>query len=174
MNRPVKHEALVKQKLALTGMKKYTFDRDSGDIKEEQVGICNPLPEQDSFAKDFCNMLNWQIAFDGVWRIVLCHTQKEFYDPLSKLFKRYVPQVIEAQWLDSDGDVHVVVEMDDDIWTVLNTGVTAWVSQCEQAYQQYKAFYKEIAIRPDQTFKKALGEKSVSGNPDAPSTPISG
>ena len=76
--------------------------------------------------------------------------------------------VIECQWTDLDGDVSFVVEIDEPFNRFVRTPVTVWVSQCEQAYQEAVGWKQDVDIRPEQTFKRRLGQSSV----DPTSAPV--
>lgn len=140
------------------------YEWKDGDIIHSQVGKVNPLPEQEVLAEEFCKLLNWKIAHDGSWRVIWESPDKEYRDPIAHVWKPYVPQILQAQWLDKDGDVHVVNEYDDNVFVLLECGVSWMVEGCEEAWHKAMAMIiKPLMIDEKQTFKKAMGEAPITG-----------
>jgi len=145
-----------------------------GALQYERKGKCNPLPEQQVLAEMFLLCVERRRAWPGSFRVVLHKVKEEFRDPISHLWKRYVPTLLEIQYLDQDGDVQFVTEYPDGILTIIEEiGVSRMADEAEEAYDRWKKFIDPIGIKPEQTYKRAAGEKSITGI-EAPMSMVSG
>jgi hypothetical protein len=147
-----------------------------GDVKSEVIGICNPIPEQWVMAEEVLRLLHsrrkeWD---GGTFRVVLHRVKPEVRDPVNGIWNRYVPTLMEVQFLDRDGDIQFLIEYPDDPVTIMdNIGCSRIGDEAEEAYNHWKKFHGTVDIKPEQTYKAAQGEKPITGI-DAPSSMVSG
>lgn len=146
---------------------KYDYDKESGQLLKLRHGKIYPMPEQHVFAEELCRWLNIVLHHDGSWRVIWVAPVDKFYDRMSGLYRICVPTELEAIWLDADGDAHCKVVMDDDVWKMLDVGLTRWGEICEEAYQRMRFMKGNVEIKPTQTFQQAKGEKTIQYE-DAP------
>lgn len=122
--------------------------------------MVDPLVVQKVFAHELCEALNAQLGHDGTWVVGLTHPQDlVIIGPQSgRQFTRWL-----AMWVDGDGDVQFPVENEQDLATVLATPMTEWLEICEQGWQRWKHFMREvIQPKPEQTYRRAQGEAPPS------------
>lgn len=140
-----------------------------GEIVRTKCGKIFPLPEQDVIGEAACAQLNRSIPHTGSWRVVWCQPIETKYDRESHLYKRWVPTVLEFQWLDKDGDPIFKVDTEDEPSVILDIGLSHYLDQCEEAYQKvYEFRHKIVNIDPEQTFKQSQGQAPVSGRYEQP------
>lgn len=134
-----------------------------GDVisKRSGFGKCYPLVEQKLYAENLCRFLNKDIAFDkGSWQCVWTQPCKSYYNRMSGIYQAYVPELLECQYLDKDGDIHVVVEFEENVWDLLdNFSFTEVSGLCTKAYEQYKEIEAAVDAKPHQKYSPANGDK---------------
>ena len=166
-------EILEAKKVARYAKQLFLVD---GELKAKTRGICNALPEQEVLAEELLKLLGrrrtvWE---GGSFRVVLTKVKKEYRDKFDNVWKRYIPELFELQFLDRDGDIQFVIEYPDDAFTLIDhKGVSTMGDEAEEAFDRWKSFKGIIDIRPEQTFKQAQGEAPITGI-DAPQSMISG
>lgn len=135
------------------------FEYLDGDVIKTKVGRVFPMPEQEIFAKELCVFLNKEIAHGGRWRVVLTQPAKQYYDRLSGIFRVAVPQLYECQFLDKDGDAVLVVDLEEDVWDLLdNFSFTDIAQHCETTYHFWRNLEANVGIREDQKYSPAHGQ----------------
>lgn len=143
-----------------------------GDIVQTVAGRCFLLPEHKVLGGDrtfsLTALLNRSIAHGGKWRVMFCNPQKSYWHKHTRLFMRHIPTMMEMHWLDADGDVKVVVECEDDPWTIVDQGISFYRDACEEAWHEMKDILSKVDIQEYQTFKQAKGQKTHGAYEDAP------
>ena len=138
-----------------------------GEVRKNSAGRCYPLPEQEIYAQTLCKFINdeMKLVKGSSWRIVLTNPHKKFYNKMTGLYHPAVPSMLECQYLDKDGDVQFVVELEENIWDLLdNFSFTDICELCEGAYKEWYDLQKVLEVRPDQTYSPARGEQSINPN----------
>lgn len=139
-----------------------------GDIRRWKVGKIFPMPEQDVLAEEFLRYLNAKVHMDGSWRLVWKEPKRSYYDKLAGMFRAHVPQTLEFEYLDADGDVLCTVFTDDPVWQILDHGITFYANQCYDAVMAGREFLKMVEVGKNQTYKRALGELPTDPNAEVP------
>lgn len=133
-------------------------------------GKCFPLPEQELYAEQLVKFLNSEIAFNrGSWRVVWTQPRMRYYDKLSGLFRVAVPELLECHYLDRDGDVQLVVDIEEDVWTLLdNFSFTSITELCESAYQQWRELINIVDPHLAQMYSPVNGQAETNPHEKIP------
>jgi hypothetical protein len=138
-----------------------------GEVRKTATGRCYPLVEQDIYANTLCKFINdeMKLVKGSSWRIVLTNPYKSFYNRMTGMYQAAVPSMLECQYVDKDGDVPFVVELEENVWDLLdNFSFTDVCALCEGAYKEWFDLMKVVDVRESQTYSPSRGEQSV--NPD--------
>lgn len=144
------------------------YEYKEGTFVRSKIGKIYPLPEQEVFAEELLRYLTAKISLDGGWRVVWKEPKKSYWDKMGGLFRAYVPTVVEMEFLDKDGDVVCSIFSEDKVWDMLELGMTNYANQAYNAVMAAREFLKTADIRPEQTYKRALGEKPSDPNAEVP------
>lgn len=145
---------------------KYEFS-DDGEIIETRVGRCYPTEVQKMVAESLLKLLMAQIAHDGSWRLVWTEPSiKPAWDASMGIFRPRLPTVLQCQYLDRDGDVWTVVNIEEETHNIIEAGLSCWVEKCEEAYQWVWNFRSKVMdIRQGKdTICRAKGEAPTPTN----------
>jgi hypothetical protein len=137
------------------------YELADGEIIKFTVGRCYPSPIQEMLAEELCRLLNAKIAHDGRWRTVWVDPQRSTWCKVDRIFRPWSPTVLQCQYLDKDGDIWCCVNVDEDAYEVIDTGVTHYVEKCEEAYQWvYNLIHNVVEVKHgEQTKMLAKGER---------------
>lgn len=143
-----------------------------GDVRETKVGKCYPIPEQKVYAEEIVRFLNGELQEKPghTWRAVWTNPKKSYYDRLSGLFRPWVPQSLELQYIDTDGDVQFVVDLcldaatrNMDVFTLLeNYSFTDVMQLCHGAYKEYYDLMAAAELRVGHMFSPKKGERDTA------------
>jgi len=146
-----------------TGLRAFIFRLIDGEVvgKGSPLGQCYPLVEQKIYGEQLCKFLNHDINFDkGSWQVVFTRPKKSYHNKMTGLFHAWVPEIMECQFLDKDGDIQLVVEFEEDVWDLLdNFSFTEVSGLCTKAYEQYKEIEAAVDAKPHQKYSPANGDK---------------
>lgn len=148
------------------GINAVKWEMKDGGIVRTASGKCFPIPEQEVYAEELVKFLNIQLKIDrgASWRVVWTQSRPKYYDRLSGLYRVAVPELIECQYLDKDGDVQFLVDMEEDVWTLLdNFSFTDVCNLCNNAYEQWRDLIDIVDPREPHMFSPTHGE--VEQNP---------
>lgn len=137
---------------------KYEFIE--GEVVKTKVGKCYPLVEQDMYADQLVRFLNKEIAFDkGRWRCVWTQPRRSYWNRISGLFHAWVPTLLECQYVDKDGDIPCLVDMEENIWDLLeHFSFTHIAELCNQAYETYRDVEKVVDVKEAQKYSPVHGQ----------------
>lgn len=137
-----------------------------GEPVKTKTGKCFPLPEQEIYAQNLVRFLNAEIAYNnGSWRVVWTQPRPKYYDRLSGLYRVAVPELLECHYLDRDGDTQVVMDIEEDVWTLLeNFSFTDMANLCDSAYEQAMEVHKVVGAKPEQMYSPVHGERELNPN----------
>ena len=110
---------------------------------------------QDDYARRCVRFLNGELGHDGAWAVMWLNPTIDG-----------LPTEIRFAWQDGDGDVQVVVESDLTLVKLQQADNPREMhgNNCESAYNQYKAFIKDVDVQKDQTIKAAQGQQPRDPN----------
>lgn len=125
-------------------------------------------PEQMLWADVILAFLNKELHHDGAWVVVFTHpkpspSQCTMHAPNHCDYERY-----GLIWLDADGDAQFTMEWAAgegelrDFADVMIAGKESTVEKAEAAYQAWKLTRQMLDVKPEQTFKKAQGQRAPS------------
>lgn len=111
-------------------------------------GFGNPLPEEQcNFLMEWAYCLNKELHYAGHW-ITGVNSRNEFV----------------AIWRDSDGDIQFEVGRGETWRTFKDYPIEEHVEMCSTGYRNwYEEIHKNLAVRPHETYRRALGEKASGG-----------
>lgn len=174
MAMPVMEMARARLAEAPLGIHAVKWEWKDGDVHKVSVGKCYAIPEQEIYAEEVCRFLNRELQEQrgSTWRVVWTAPKKSYYDRLSGLFRAWVPQALEMQYIDQDGDVQFVIDITQetrakqvDVFTLLdNYSLTDIAQLCQQAYKEYYDLIAAAEVRANQMFSPNRGE--VASAPD--------
>jgi len=120
-------------------------------------------PKPDAFCKtfvfDMLRVLNDHLHHDGAWVCVMLNPHAD--DSNIQVFEAEYRKFVFL-WMDEDGDIHIPVEIEDSIAGVMSAGPDVWLEQCELAWQAWQELDRSIDARPQEKFKRAMGERPSS------------
>lgn len=136
------------------------YEMVEGEIIKTKVGKCFPTDTQEVLAESLLQLLMAQIAHDGSWRMVWRDPVKTTWDKFTGLFRPWKPTVLQCQFLDEDGDIWFVVNIEENEVDAIEKGVSHWVAECEQAYQwTHNLLFGVMNLNKERDMKKqAKGE----------------
>jgi hypothetical protein len=142
------------------------YDLIDGEVVETKAGRCYPLPEQKVYAESLVRFLNKEIAFNkGRWRCVWTQPAQEYYNRMTGLIQVGVPEILECQYLDKDGDVITLVEIEENAWDLLdNFAFSDVAGMCNAAYEQAMDILKIVDPKIDQMYSPAHGQVESKPN----------
>lgn len=76
------------------------WDYLQGQVVHYRLGRVYPLDDQIYLAERMCEMLNWNYAHDGRWRVVWTEPAESKWHPYQRMFRAHVPQRMLFQWFD--------------------------------------------------------------------------
>lgn len=117
--------------------------RSNGEIRIKCNSPAHPHMSQSLFAIEMLRDLNKRIANSGAWTVGWCHG--------------YTRMILI--WMDGDGDPQFTVEVDDRIADIIKAGVDHFTAQCYEAWAKWCWSQDILDLKPEQTFKKAQGER---------------
>lgn len=120
----------------------------SGLVYWTDFGLALPY-EYQALAEQFCLDLNKDLHHDGKWTVT--------WYGFDFLRARYTK--IAWSFFDADDDLQFTVDADDGFLAVFMS-IGDRMQHCEDAYNQWRETLKLNDIRPQDTIKAALGEKS--------------
>lgn len=103
------------------------------------------------YAIELSGILNREVAHDGKW--IVCWSEFDLTEGW--------PRHLAMLWIDRDGDMNFVVDSDEDHATQVY-GMLEYVHQCEQAYQEWRAFIGDVGVKESQKIANALGQPSAN------------
>lgn len=111
------------------------------------------------FVYDMLKGLNKELHHDGAWicGMFLPETLQEHVETFQARYRKFI-----FMWVDKDGDIHVPVEIDEPLETILSAGPDVWASQCEAAWHTVQELNRTLDARSNDQYKRALGEKAPS------------
>ena len=102
---------------------------------------------KESYAASLLPLLNRNCSYGGSWAVGWCGPD---YGKLIMI------------WSDHDGDQQFTVEDDERIELILECDPLHFVGQCHEAYEMWKKNVQIIDPNPEQTYKRAQGERRPS------------
>ncbi len=122
-------------------------------------------PMQEQFARDVLDKVNSEIAHDGAWVLVFTHPGAM----ANLLQSNYEYARYLFLFLDADGDIQFNVDWSagtaEDLLEfsdVLMRGWTVQLALLEGAYRQWCMIKQATDAQPDQTFRRAKGQRRPS------------
>jgi len=126
------------------------------------------VPMQALWAGDMLHLLNVELSYGGAWVVVFTHPvpspqQCIMSAPTHCNYERY-----HLIWVDEDGDPHVDIEWEAGTGElrkfvdVMKAGPIATAQLCEAALQTWFEKNRMLEAKPEQTFKRARGERAPS------------
>lgn len=109
---------------------------------------------QDDYARRLVKFLNYEMNHDGVWAVAWCNPTDDGY-----------ATEIRFGFQDMDGDFQFLIGSDltlVDLQT--RDDVRRHGKVCEEAYQQWRTWQKDVDVRPEQTIKAAKGQSQANPN----------
>lgn len=131
-------------------------------IKIPSAGKCFPTEDQDIFAETLCWDLNEQVNFGGRWRVVWRNPTKSRWDSITRMFRAYYPTMLEIQWLDADGDIHICSKSEATLDNMLVWGIEAIVEHAAKAHELWEERNKLLEVSSLPQFSWAKGERPTS------------
>ena len=135
-----------------------------GHFKEFTGGL--PIrPEQAVFARKVLYLVNKELNFGGAWVAVFTNPEANMLHALAATVKY---ERIVFIWLDEDGDPqfsHDWFEPESDqgcFEEMMLEGRNAWGDYLNASWQTYRENRRAQDIRPDQQYRRALGEQAPS------------
>ncbi|WP_417790292.1 hypothetical protein [Terasakiella pusilla] len=112
-----------------------------------------------TFVFDMLRGLNNSLHHDGAWVCLMLNpvADESNIQAFEADYQKYV-----FFWMDEDGDIHVPVEIEDKIANILAAGPDVWIEQCELAWLAWQELNRTLDARPNETFKRAMGERPAS------------
>jgi len=109
--------------------------------------VIDPTDDQQAWQMTLLRLLNREIHHMGAWVVGWTH------DNTRAIW----------MWLDNDGDVQFTTD-NDERWAVQSsTDNLTWVSQCEDSWQHWYHFMREVLDpHEDSLFKRAQGQRAPS------------
>jgi len=125
-------------------------------------------PMQALWAGHMLMLLNVELSYGGAWGVVFTHPvpspqQCIMSAPTHCDYERY-----HLIWVDEDGDPHVDIEWEAGTGKlrkfvdVMKAGPIAIAQGCEAALQEWFRQNRALEAKPQQTFKRARGERPPS------------
>lgn len=109
---------------------------------------------QDDYARRLVKFLNYELNHDGVWAVAWCNPTQEGY-----------ATELRMGFQDMDGDFQFLIGSDltlVDLQTKDDARRHGKV--CEEAYQTWRNWQKDVDVRPDQKIKAAQGQAQADPN----------
>jgi len=131
-------------------------------VEIPSVGACYPTSEQKIFAEMLSYDLNETFDHDGSWRIVWRDPVKSKWDPVSRMFRPYLPTVLEVQYLDADGDVKISMDADQKFEVLLRWGFDVIKENLMSAFRHYQERNKALDVDNLPTYSPARGQKPTN------------
>lgn len=142
--------------------------RPNGDLLVHHPIGPRLAPEQMVWASRVLKLLNRELHHDGAWVIVFTHpkpspAQCVMLSPTHCDYERY-----GLIWLDADGDPGFTMEWSAgeselrNFTEVVLAGIESTGQKAEAAWQTWHLTRQMLDVKPEQTFKKALGERAPS------------
>lgn len=143
------------------------YDLVEGEILSLPVGRCYPTPVQVVTAESLLRLLNAQIAHDGRWRVIWREPVKNKYDKSAGIFRPAYPTILQCQFLDKDGDVWCCVNIEEDVYEIIDAGISSYVEQCEEAYCfMHNMLFNVMDIRVGVDTKNVAKGEKLTENTD--------
>lgn len=156
----------VEYEEAVANIQAVKWEMIDGEVVEiPAVGKCYPLHEQRVYAEQLCKFLNLNIAFEkgSRWRVVWTQPRRSYWNKLSGLFHPWVPELMECQYVDRDGDVQCVVDFEENVWDLLdNFSFTDVADLCNSAFEALMDIERDVGVRTDQKYSPSHGQKEVN------------
>lgn len=102
---------------------------------------------QQAFAHRLIRILNKEVWLDGAWVVGWTHGGNR----------------LMIIYIDADGDPQFTIENDEPVSVIMSVEPLKYAEDAWDAYHLWKENRKALDLRPDETFKRAQGEKPKSG-----------
>lgn len=106
---------------------------------------------QDDYARRLVKFLNYEMRHDGVWAVAWCNSTVDGY-----------ATELRMGFQDLDGDFQFLIGSDltlVDLQT--RDDARRHGKVCEDAYQQWRGWQRDVDVKPEQTIKAALGQQQA-------------
>lgn len=106
---------------------------------------------QDDYARRLVKFLNYEMSYDGVWAVAWCNSTVDGY-----------ATELRFGFQDRDGDLQFLIGSDltlVDLQT--RDDVRRHGKVCDNAYNQWRAWQRDVDVQPEQTIKAAQGQQQA-------------